>query len=179
MMEENTDKPAVLLVDDDPTVRMLVSNLLRKEGFTPQMAVNGKEAVEMAEEILPDIVLMDINMPVMDGFEACELLKSMAATKNIPVIFMTALGNDADRIRGFDVGGEDYIIKPVNYKELLARTKRFLKRDKAQMPLVALAQSLDDCLSLAETLEDFDIPADAKETVSQLTSNLRVAVGAV
>lgn len=174
-MEENTAKPVVLLVDDAPTVRMLVSNLLRKEGFTPQMAVNGKEAVEMAEELQPNIILMDINMPVMDGFEACEILKSNVATKNIPVIFMTALDDDADRVKGFDVGGEDYIIKPVNYKELLARTRRFLEKDKSETASTTLAQSLDDCLHIAEELEKLVMPGDAKEMACQLASNLRAA----
>ncbi len=174
-MEQDTAKAVVLLVDDAPTVRMLVSNLLRKEGFTPQMAVNGKEAVEMAEELQPNIILMDINMPVMNGFEACEILKSNAATKNIPVIFMTALDQDADRVKGFDVGGEDYIIKPVNYKELLARTRRFLERDKSETASTSLAHSLDDCLHIAEELEKLVMPDDAKEKACRLASNLRAA----
>ncbi len=174
-MEQKTDKTVVLLVDDDPTIRMLVSNMLRNEGFVPQMVVNGKEAVETAEDILPDIILMDINMPVMDGFEACELLKSMAATKNIPVIFMTALGNDADRIKGFDIGGEDYIIKPVNYKELLARTKRFIRKGDSDTSSKVLPKSLDNCLQLVEEIEKLDMPDDVEKMLHQLTSDLRRA----
>ncbi len=176
-MEQKTDKTVVLLVDDDPTIRMLVSNMLRNEGFVPKAVVNGKEAVETAGDILPDIILMDINMPVMDGFEACELLKSRAATKNIPVIFMTALGNDTDRIKGFEVGGEDYIIKPVNYKELLARTKRFLRKGDSGTSSKILPESLGDCLRLAEDIEKFDMPDDVGKMVHQLTSDLKAAMG--
>ncbi len=179
-MEESANKPVVLVVDDDAIVRMVVSNMLRKEGFAPQVAVNGREAIDKAEELLPDVILMDVNMPEMEGFEACERLKSNAATENIPVIFMTALDDDVDRVKGFDVGGEDYIIKPVNYKELLARTKRFIQKGKPAPSSTVLAQSLDNCLHLVEELlEEFDLPSDAQKTAHRLASDLRAAAGAI
>lgn len=147
-MEQDNGKFTVLVVDDDPSVRMLVPNLLRSKGFETIKASNGCEAIEQTQSRRPDLILLDINMPEMNGLEACAKIKESADTADIPVIFMTSLGNDSDRLKGFEVGGEDYVIKPINHHELLARMQRFV--DAKQRPRIdagEVKKAVKECLT--------------------------------
>ena len=115
------DKPTVLIVDDTPTNLGIVVEFLEENGFRVVVAQDGKEGLQRAVFIKPDLILMDVMMPGMDGFEATRQLKSIIATRDIPVIFMTALADNASRLEGFKVGGVDYVTKPLAMEELLAR----------------------------------------------------------
>lgn len=116
----------VLIVDDQPVTLKLLLAFLERCGFTVLVATGGEEALVLIEETRPDIILLDIMMPVLDGYETCRLLKDNAATADIPVIFVTALANLEDKVKGFDVGAVDYVTKPFQLEEVLARISSHL-----------------------------------------------------
>lgn len=124
-----TGSKVILLVDDEPRyLRLLEVNLL-PEGYAIRTASNGQEAVEAVAASAPDLILLDIMMPVMDGFTACERIREFST---VPIVFLTAKGEERDRVRGLDVGGDDYIVKPFSAQELLARVRAVLRRAERQ-----------------------------------------------
>jgi two-component system, cell cycle sensor histidine kinase and response regulator CckA len=127
MSINTTEKGVILIVDDNKAHIELLLNLLDNAGFTVLMADNGERAVEIAESALPDLILLDILMPKIDGFETCRRLKTNPATQDIPVIFLTALAQRVDRIKGLNIGAVDYITKPLESEEVLARVNIHLR----------------------------------------------------
>ena len=119
-------KPIVLIVDDVPANLALLFDYLDQEGFRVLVARSGANALLQAQRLKPDIILLDIRMPGMDGFSTCELLKANPDLCEIPVIFLTALDDPLDKVRGFELGGVDYITKPINEVEVLARLRTHL-----------------------------------------------------
>jgi DNA-binding response OmpR family regulator len=119
----------ILFVDDDPDIRFLMKLVLQKEGFNVIFAENGRQALDLWQNLPVDLVLLDVVMPLLDGFEFCRQLRKLSS---IPVIFLTALEADKDVMKGFDVGGYDYILKPFRLKELLARIHAVLHRSLPQ-----------------------------------------------
>jgi DNA-binding response OmpR family regulator len=119
----------ILFVDDDPDIRFLLKLVLQKEGFNVIFAENGRQALDLWQNLPVDLVLLDVVMPLLDGFEFCRQLRKFSS---IPVIFLTALEGDKDVMKGFDVGGYDYILKPFRLKELLARIYAVLHRSLPQ-----------------------------------------------
>lgn len=118
----------ILLVDDENDILEFVGYNLRKEGFEVYTASNGMEAVRLAEEVMPHLILLDVMMPEMDGIETCEVIRHNPKLKNILVAFLTARGEDYSQIAGFEAGGDDYIAKPIKPKVLVSRIKALLKR---------------------------------------------------
>lgn len=116
-------KDVVLVVDDSPESLSLINDILDSEGLTVLVALEGQQALTIAQNITPDIILMDALMPTMDGFETCKLLKANQDLAHIPVIFMTGLSDTESVVKGLNAGGVDYIQKPVNSEELIARMK--------------------------------------------------------
>ncbi len=132
MQQDSTTK--ILLVDDIPAnLELLISYLGEK--FSTAIARDGEVALRRAERYQPDLILLDIQMPKMDGFEVCRRLKANEATKNIPVIFMSARDETTDKLKGFELGGQDYITKPINCYELIARINTHLMLRKVQEEL--------------------------------------------
>jgi diguanylate cyclase (GGDEF)-like protein len=123
----------ILIVDDLPFNIKILSNLLKK--YEILVADNGSKAIQFAKTHLPDLILMDIIMPDMDGFSACSVLKNFAETATIPIIFITARNKAEDIIKGFEVGGVDYITKPFNSAELYARIKTHLELKRTREEL--------------------------------------------
>ena len=119
----------ILFVDDDPDIRFLMKLVLQKEGFNVIFAENGRQALDLWQNLPVDLVLLDVVMPLLDGFELCRQLRKLSS---IPVIFLTALEADTDVMQGFDAGGYDYILKPFRLKELLARIHAVLHRSLPQ-----------------------------------------------
>jgi DNA-binding response OmpR family regulator len=116
---------SILIVDDEPRyLRLMEANLIT-EGFSVLKATNGQEAVDVVAEKNPDLVLLDVMMPVLDGFGACERIREFS---NVPIIIVTARGSENDRVRGLDLGADDYIVKPFSATELLARVRAVLRR---------------------------------------------------
>lgn len=107
------DKPKLLLVDDVPDNLKMLYHVL-KDDYDVRCATSGIETLKAAEAIQPDLILLDVMMPEMDGFETCRRLKEIKSLKDVPVIFLTALSDDIDEVRGFDAGAVDYITKPIN-----------------------------------------------------------------
>ena len=118
----------ILLVDDEKDILEFLSYNLRHEGFHITTASNGREAVSAAAETSPDLILMDVMMPEMDGIQACEEIRTMKHLEHTLLAFLTARGEDYSQIAGFEAGGDDYITKPIKPKVLISRVKALLKR---------------------------------------------------
>ena len=131
---KNSD--SVLLVDDNPKNILLLSDLLAQNGYQVSTATSGKMALRYLEENTPLVILLDIKMPEMNGFELCRLIKSDEKVKNIPVIFISALNEIDDKITAFQTGGVDYITKPFQVEEVLARVNTHTTSQKRQKQLV-------------------------------------------
>lgn len=121
-------QPHVLVVEDEDALAELLQYNLKKEGFRVTVAADGEEAMILVEERQPDIILLDWMLPRVSGIEVCRRLRGRQETRNIPIIMLTARGEEADRIRGLDTGADDYIIKPFLMNELFARVRAMLRR---------------------------------------------------
>jgi diguanylate cyclase (GGDEF)-like protein len=139
-MPDRRDDGVVLVIDDDQTNIKVIIEILKPAGLTVISARNGEMGIKRALFVLPDLILLDVMMPGMDGFETCRLLKSEPATQGIPVIFITALNDEDNKVKGFDVGGVDYITKPFGQREVLARVKTHLSLKRKQDLLERLAE---------------------------------------
>ena len=124
-------KRTILLVDDDPDIREFISFNLDKEGFKVETANNGAEGVELCKKHKPDLVLLDVMMPGMDGIEACELIRATPEIANTLIAFLSARGEDYSQVAGFESGADDYITKPIRPKVLVSRIKALLRRNAA------------------------------------------------
>jgi two-component system alkaline phosphatase synthesis response regulator PhoP len=123
----------VLIVDDEPDIVELLQYNLEKVGYIVQTAAHGKEAIEVAKGFSPDLVLMDIMMPKMDGVEASRLLREMPETADAYIIFLTARVEEYSEVAAFDVGADDYIIKPIKPRALISRIGALFRRDKKKV----------------------------------------------
>lgn len=136
----------VLVVDDSPDSLSLINDILEKEGISTLVALEGGQAITIAEQIKPDIILLDAMMPKIDGFETCMRLKQNRELQHIPVIFMTGLTDSKSTLKGLNAGGVDYIVKPVNPDELVARIKIHANNaqitSSAQQALDSMGQNL-------------------------------------
>jgi two-component system, OmpR family, response regulator MprA len=121
----NAGARRILVVDDDPMVATTVQRVLRPEGYEVDVALGGEEALQQARAHRPDLVVLDVMMPGMDGLEVCRQLR---ASGNLPILMLTARSGTADRVRGLDTGADDYLVKPFAYTELLARVRALLRR---------------------------------------------------
>lgn len=130
IMENQTVSGKILLVDDDPDILDIISFNLHKEGYEVSTAENGKIGLKKAKTLQPDLVLLDVMMPEMDGIETCEELRKMPEAANAVIAFLTARGEDYSQIAGFDAGADDYIAKPIKPKVLVSRIKALLRRSK-------------------------------------------------
>ena len=128
----------VLMVDDEARIRDIVTQYLKFEGYTCDEAANGKQAVEMAEKTAYDLIIMDVMMPFMDGITALRVLRQSSA---VPVILLTAKGEEYDKVFGFELGADDYVVKPFSPKELMARVKAILKRTQRSEENAAAQQA--------------------------------------
>ena len=149
----------ILIVDDTPMNQRLLSHVLVQSGYQTRIASNGKQALEIVQQAHPDLVLLDIMMPEMTGYDVCEQLKADPSTSNIPVIFLSALDATEDKVRAFTVGGVDYITKPFQIEEVLARVETHLSlqglRRQLQQANKDLEQKLDELQARNAELDAF------------------------
>ncbi|HLA76502.1 MAG TPA: HD domain-containing phosphohydrolase [Vicinamibacteria bacterium] len=143
-------QPRILVVDDLPQNREILAGLLEPEGYTVDLAQDGQEAVELALADPPDLILMDVAMPRLTGFEACKALKADEKTHLVPIVLVTGLVAREDRIQGIAAGCDDFLTKPVDAEQLMARTRNLLRTkalvdelERAENVLVSLATALD------------------------------------
>lgn len=148
---KNNPQPLVLVVDDYPKNLQILGNLLKEGHFKVAIASDGMQALDFVNKKQPDLILLDIMMPGMDGFEVCRRLKKDELTREIPILFITALAETENKLKGFALGGEDYITKPFSKEEVLARVKVFIERNqavrdlkKSQVQLEAFNLNLED-----------------------------------
>jgi signal transduction histidine kinase len=158
-----SDKGDVLIVDDTPANLKVLSEILKERGYRVRPAPNGRLALQAARRDPPDVILLDINMPDMNGYQVCEVLKSEDDLMAIPVIFISALNEEIDKVRAFGAGGIDYVTKPFQVEEVLARVKTHLALRRSQLALERKNQQLE------ETLKRL------KETQSQLVQSEKMA----
>tara|TARA_R110002012_G_scaffold319512_1_gene540450 strand:+ start:216 stop:905 length:690 start_codon:yes stop_codon:yes gene_type:complete len=123
-------RPQVLLVEDEPAQREVLAYNLEAEGFEVRRAEDGEEAMLLVSEAAPDLVILDWMMPLMSGIEVCRQLKTRESTRHIPVIMLSARSEEVDTVRGLETGADDYVIKPYNLRELMARVRTQLHRTR-------------------------------------------------
>lgn len=162
---------AIMLVDDDPYIRELICLYVSNEGFHPIQAENGAVALRMMEQEIIDLVVLDIMMPVMDGWELCAELRRLYP--DTPLLMVTAKGETGQKIKGFDLGADDYVVKPFEPLELMARIKALLKRYKiASSQSIQLGSILLDRQSykVRRGSEEFILPPKEFELLFKLGS---------
>jgi two-component system phosphate regulon response regulator PhoB len=121
-------KPNILVVEDEDSLATLLQYNLQKEGYGVAVAADGEEALLLVDEALPDLIVLDWMLPKISGIEVCRRLRQGAETRNVPIIMLTARGEETDRIRGLDTGADDYVVKPISMTELAARIRAVLRR---------------------------------------------------
>src|SRR5512135_1114613 len=125
----------ILVVDDTPANLQALAGILKEKGYQISVATNGKQALEVLARVRPDLVLLDVMMPEMDGFETCRRMKASEQWRQIPIIFLTAKTDVTDIVQGFELGAVDYVAKPFNAHELLARVNTHLTMDELRRSL--------------------------------------------
>ncbi len=158
-------KQSVLVIDDDPNNLQAVLDVLDAYGFEVAIARTGERGVERAQRLQPDLVLLDVVLPGIDGYEVCRRLTSHPQTSSVPVIFMSALLTEDDRVRGFDVGAVDFVSKPVGERELLARARTHLQLSALRAQVQRLEQAWAHELAHRETTEHELL--DMRETIAR------------
>ncbi|WP_405452045.1 response regulator transcription factor [Streptomyces erythrochromogenes] len=178
----------VLVVDDDPTVSEVVAGYLERAGFTVQRAADGPAALEAAARYRPDLVVLDLMLPGMDGLEVCRRLRADGdTTRPVPVVMLTARGDEEERILGLEVGADDYVTKPFSPRELVLRVRSVLRRASAAVTgderrLAAAGLTVDpaarratkDGAELALTLREFDLLVYLLRHVGQVCDRERL-----
>jgi DNA-binding response OmpR family regulator len=156
--------PTILIADDNKQISSILEEYAKKEGYTTKTASDGLEAIELFNKTSPDIVLLDVMMPKMDGFEVCREIRK---TSNTPVIMITARGEDFEKIMGLDIGADDYMVKPFSPGEVMARVRAILRRmtnadtQKAQiLSFDNITVNLDD---YTVTVNDLSVSLTKKE----------------
>jgi len=156
----NREKPLILIVDDVPDNLEILYEVLKND-YEITAAINGEKAINLARKLVPDLILLDIMMPVMDGFEACEKLKQNSTTKHIPVIFLTAANKVEHKKKGFELGAVDYVTKPFELPEILARVKNHIEikqlREQLEHEKMVLEQKVDERTREIEIVRDSTI----------------------
>ena len=132
----------ILLVDDEPDILEFLSYNLRKAGFEVSIAKNGKEAITLAKKLKPDLIVLDVMMPEMDGIETCQELRQIAGLARTLIVFLTARGEDYSQIAGFGAGADDYITKPISPKLFIAKINALFKRSGMQATVEIKAKGI-------------------------------------
>ncbi|NEP08852.1 MAG: response regulator [Symploca sp. SIO2C1] len=162
-MVQNPETGLILVVDDTPTNLSVLSEALKGAGFTVAIETDGESAIEQVKYNPPDLILLDVIMPGVDGFETCQLLKDSASTQDIPVIFMTALSDPMDKVKGLSIGAVDYITKPFQQEEVLARVRTHL-----QLRNLTKALEEQNIVLKKEIEQRMEAERELKKTLTQL-----------
>jgi len=163
----------ILVVEDDKHISKLVKYNLEKAGFDSTVTITGEEALEVLDREAIDLIILDIMLPKMDGFETCKQIKQDKKLSHIPIIMLTAKGEEVDKVVGFELGADDYVVKPFSPRELVLRVKAILKRGKPQ-------EEVKDILSANKLTVDIPrhkVTIDKKEiTLTQIEFKLLVTL---
>ena len=159
-------KEKILIVEDEKDIVKMLDYNLKKEGFKTLSAHNGEDGLDMARKENPDLILLDLMLPEMDGLDVCKAIKNEAKTSHIPIIILTAKAQETDKIVGLELGADDYITKPFSPRELIARIKAVLRRmkEKDKLPEVLRIGDLTiDFSKIMVSIKDKPIELTAKE----------------
>ena len=157
----NTKDITILLVDDEPDILEIVGYNLSSEGYNVVTAENGAEAVKKAKKKKPQLIILDVMMPEMDGIEACEQIRKIPDLQNTIITFLTARGEDYSQVAGFDAGADDYITKPIRPKVLVSKVKALLRRLKEE----ETSSNIVKIGSLVINRDEYKIIVDKKELI--------------
>ncbi|MCV6636561.1 response regulator [Candidatus Albibeggiatoa sp. nov. NOAA] len=171
----------ILVVDDVPANVKVLMDFLTANGFKVLTAKDGQAAIKRAEYAKPDLILLDVMMPIMDGYEACKVLKAQDNTVDIPIIFMTALADTTDKVKGFELGASDYITKPFQQEEVLARVNNHLKIVTLQKQLQLRNAELESLyLEQKQARQAAEAASKAKDTfLANMSHELRTPLNAI
>jgi DNA-binding response OmpR family regulator len=158
-------KTLILVVEDDTDILRLVTHNLKSAEFGVLTAQDGYAALSLAKKHLPQLVILDLMLPGLDGFEVCKELKRSPATKNIPVLMLTARGEEVDRVVGLELGADDYVVKPFSPRELVLRVRAILRRLEAAEPAITRWQRN----GLGVDFESHRVTVDNQESILTAT----------
>lgn len=165
----------ILIVDDEPDILEIVGYNLEKEGYEVHRASSGQEAIEITKRVIPNLIILDVMMPKMDGIECCEILRSNEKLNNTVITFLSARSEDYSQIAGFDAGADDYISKPVRPKVLVSRVKALLKRTGTTSEKTETEPSIqidrEAYMVILENKEKLQLPRKEFELLSLLLSH--------
>lgn len=165
----------ILLVDDDQDILEFIGYNIKKEGFEVATASNGKDAIEVAKKFKPDLIILDVMMPEMDGMETCHQIRNMPMLKDTLIVFLTARGEDYSQIAGFDAGADDYITKPVKPRVLVSKVRAILRRkgstqdDQSEIEANGVSIDRERYLMKKDNVE-FNLPKKEFELLALLMS---------
>ncbi len=148
--------PQILIADDNKQISSILAEYSKKEGYVPIIAEDGLQALQKYNQYHPDIILLDVMMPMMDGFEVCREIRK---TSNVPIIMITARGEDFEKIMGLDIGADDYIVKPFSPGEVMARIRAILRR---MTPSAEESEQMYFYDSLIINLDTYEVTIDSK-----------------
>ena len=151
MTTDHKPEPSILIVDDNPQNLATLTQILTNQGYAVHPAINGEVALTVVQSMAPDVILLDIRMPGLDGYEVCRQLKAAPATREIPVLFLSALDDITDKVKAFEVGGVDYITKPFQADEVVVRVETHIALRSMQKQLQEQNRELEN---YRERLED-------------------------
>jgi len=165
----------ILLVDDEPDIIEFLGYNLKKEGYDVSTTTNGREAIELAKKIKPDLIILDVMMPEMDGIETCHEIRAIDDLKNTLITFLSARGEDYSQVAGFDAGADDYITKPIKPRLLVSRVKAILRRKSGEDEAIAVEQEGDIKIDREKYLvykegKEFSFPKKEFELLALLVS---------
>jgi two-component system NtrC family sensor kinase len=167
-----TNRANILVVDDTPENLRLLAGILSEKGYLVRPVPNGKLALSASQKMPPDIVLLDIMMPEMDGYEVCQRLKDCEVTKDVPVIFISAINDVTDKVKAFAVGGVDFITKPFQVEEVLARIETHLKICSLQQTLQEKNQDLATAIHQLQATQEHLIQSEKMAALGQLIAGI-------
>jgi signal transduction histidine kinase len=170
--EAQTPTGTILVVDDNPTNIQVLFDVLSEFGYRVAIAKSGEAALQRLQSYQPDLILLDVMMPGIDGFETCQRLKADPVTRNIPVIFMTALSDSVDKVKGLSLGAVDYITKPIQHEEALARIRIHLQLRDAQKRLEQNTTELSHALEHLKQTQVHLVQSEKMSSLGQLVAGL-------
>ena len=179
MSTPQNEQAEILLVDDTPANLHVLSAILSKRGYRVRAAPNGQGALRTARKAPPDLILLDIQMPDMDGYAVCRELKSDEQTCHVPVIFISARDDTLDKVEAFRIGGVDYITKPFQIEEVLARVENHLVLHQQRAILAALRHPVGELLRCVELLQQEGATERSAELLAQIHEHARRLQAAV
>ena len=173
---EHSSKSHILIVDDDPSINRMFQLLLKDAGYRVSAATTSEEVLQFLKIIVPDAILLDISLPGMDGVELTRRIKSDSAAPFIPIILITALGDMRTKVSGLDAGADDFLVKPVEFAELLARLRVMLRLQQSHRSLQEANRRIEVLLSISQTLTS---SLDVKLVLNSMVVQLANALGAI